>query len=201
MLEFWERLGLRDKEKRRVWQLCGLLIFGMVLMGASAGFGGGDLRPVMSGAVGNINNEIYSDTVVAPQESQSPEAELEQKLSAILSRIEGAGEVRVSLTFAKSAQTEYAVNASTTLRSTQENTEGGQTRSTTEETSSGSLVMSESGGRGEPVAVQESMPQVQGVLVVAAGGDKPQVCAQISQALQNLLALPAHKIVICQAGV
>ena len=47
--------------------------------------------------------------------------------------------------------------------------------------------------------VQQSMAEVQGVLVVAEGGDNPAVRAQIAEALQNLLAVPAHKIVICQA--
>ncbi len=191
MLEFWEKLGLRDKEKRRACLLGGLLVVGMLLMGASSGapLGFGTAAPVMADA--NVN----MDQADRPQRL-SPEDEREQERAAILSRIEGAGEVSVSLTFAKSAQTEYAVNASTTLRSTQEATDGGQTRSVTEQTSTGELVMSDSA----PVAVQESMAQVQGVLVVASGADKPRVCAQISEALQNLLALPAHKIVICRAG-
>ena len=56
-------------------------------------------------------------------------------------------------------------------------------------------------GNGGPVILQQTMAEVQGVLVVAEGGGSPAVRAQIAEALQNLLAVPAHKIVICQAGV
>lgn len=179
--------GLRDKEKRRIWQLGGLLLVGLLLMGSSAWLSTGQ------------NDAVSSDlpTVAASAAALSPEAELEQRLAAVLSRIQGAGQVSVSLTFARSAQTEYAINASTTVRTTDETTDSGQKRSTREQTSSDNLVLAD--GKGGPVMVQQSMAEVQGVLVVAEGGDNPNVRAQIAEALQNLLAVPAHKIVICQA--
>lgn len=184
--------GLRDKEKRRIWQLGGLLLLGLLLMGTSAWLSAGptDAQP---------NAAALDMAAAAPAggAALSPEAELEQRLAAVLSRIQGAGRVSVSVTFARSAQTEYAINASTTVRTTDETTEGGQTRSTREQTSTDNLVLAD--GNGGPVMVQQSMAEVQGVLVVAEGGDNPAVRAQIAEALQNLLAVPAHKIVICQA--
>lgn len=183
--------GLRDKEKRRIWQLGGLLLLGLLLMGTSAWLSAGSADAQPNGAA--------LDMAAAPAggAALSPEAELEQRLAAVLSRIQGAGRVSVSVTFARSAQTEYAINASTTVRTTDETTEGGQTRSTREQTSTDNLVLAD--GKGGPVMVQQSMAEVQGVLVVAEGGDNPAVRAQIAEALQNLLAVPAHKIVICQA--
>lgn len=183
----WPKIleGLRDKEKRRLGLLGGLLVLGLLLMGAS-----GWLTAFSPGEAPDANVNL-------PEAELSAEAELEGRLAAVLSRIRGAGEVRVSVTFARSAQAEYAVNASTTVRSTEETTAGGQQRSISEQTSSGSLVLAD--GNGEPVLVQQSMAEVQGVLVVAQGGGDPTVRAQIAEALQNLLAVPAHKIVICEA--
>lgn len=188
----WPKIleGLRDKEKRRLWQLGGLLVLGLLLMGASgwlAGFSPGSAP----------NTPAAADNANLSEAKLSAETELEGRLAAVLSRIRGAGEVSVSVTFARSAQAEYAVNASTTVRSTEETTAGGQQRTTSEQTSSGSLVLAD--GNGEPVLVQQSMAEVQGVLVVAQGGGDPAVRAQIAEALQNLLAVPAHKIVICEA--
>lgn len=189
MMEIWQKLGLRDKEKRRLWQLGALLLAGLLLMALSGGIAAADKtaeRPQEAGAA----------EVVAPA---SAEEALEQRLAAVLSRIDGAGEVSVSLTFARSAQAEYASNASTTVRTTEEAGADGQIRSTSEQTASDSLVLAD--GSGGPVLLQQTMAEVQGVLVVAEGGGSPAVRAQIAEALQNLLAVPAHKIVICQAGV
>ena len=71
--------GLRDKEKRRIWQLGGLLLVGLLLMGSSAWLSTGQ------------NDAVSSDLpmVAAPAAALSPEAELEQRLAAVLSRIQG----------------------------------------------------------------------------------------------------------------
>ena len=184
--EFLAKLGLGGREKRRLAGLLLLLAAGLILLGLSSMLGQRD-RP--GGAEQELSPQI---TAAAVDEA----AALEQKLAAILSRIRGAGEVSVALTFGSSGRTDYAVNASTTLRTTEENDAGGSRR-TTEETRRDDMVLA--AGNADPVAVQQSGPQVQGVLVVAAGADDPAVCGQIAAALTNLLDVPPHKIVICPA--
>jgi stage III sporulation protein AG len=187
-----EKLGLANADKKRILQLLAVLVCGLLLMAFSSYFSerGGNVS-----VEGTVARQISAEGQVVS--IYGAEEALEDRLSRILSRIEGAGEVSVSLTFARSGETEYAVNASTTMRTTEENGSG-TLRSTTEQTSTDSLVLAD--GNGSPVTVRETMPEVQGVLVVAEGGDNAAVCSQISTALQNLLAIPAHKIVICPAG-
>jgi stage III sporulation protein AG len=195
-IKFLQKLGLANADKKRIVPMLAVLILGMLLMAGSSFFsydrGGGASADSLTGQQNSLTAEGNNDGVYGAEEA------LEQRLSKILSRIEGAGEVSVSLTFARSGETEYAVNASTTLRTTEESGGSGTLRSTTEQTSTDSLVLAD--GNGSPVTVRETMPEVQGVLVVAEGGSDAAVCAQISTALQNLLAIPAHKIVICPAG-
>lgn len=181
--EFLAKLGLGGKEKRRLAGLLLLLAAGLTLLGLSSLLGQRD-RPG-----GAAQPQITAEAV-------DEAAALEQKLAAILSRIRGAGEVSVAVTFGSSGRTDYAVNASTTLRTTEENDAGGSRR-TTEETRRDDMVLA--AGNADPVAVQQSGPQVQGVLVVAAGADDPAVCGRIAAALSNLLDVPPHKIVICPA--
>lgn len=183
--DFCVRWGLGDKEKRRVPLLIGALAVGLLLMGVSQGIGGRE-------------SSVYSENAPPVEVAAEPseEAELEERLSAVLSRIKGAGEVEVSLTFAASGEVEYAVNASTTLRVTEEEGDASN-RSTTEETRTDNLVLTD--GNSVPLAVKSKSAEVQGVLVVAEGGDNPAVCRAISEALQNLLDVGAHKIVICTA--
>ncbi|MBQ3180341.1 MAG: hypothetical protein IJB55_03190 [Firmicutes bacterium] len=185
---WWDRLGLHDGSRRRLGWLGAVLVLGLLLMGLSSTASAPQVAAVSADAA----------DVPAVSAAVSPEAELEGRLRSILSRIEGVGQVDVTVTFAAGTLTEYAVNASTTLRTTEENDTSGQSRSVVEQTSSDSLVLLD--GDGSPVAVRQSMAEVQGVLVVAEGGSDPAVCVQISAALQNLLAVPAHKIVICPAG-
>lgn len=186
---WWDRLGLHDGSRRRLGWLGAVLVLGLLLMGLSSTASAPQVAAVSAGAAADV-------PAVSP--AVSPEAELEGRLRSILSRIKGVGQVDVTVTFAAGTLTEYAVNASTTLRTTEENDTSGQSRSVVEQTSSDSLVLLD--GDGSPVAVRQSMAEVQGVLVVAEGGSDPAVCVQISAALQNLLAVPAHKIVICPAG-
>ncbi len=185
--EFLAKLGLGGKEKRRLAGLLLLLAAGLTLLGLSSLLGQRD-RP------GGAEQTAQPQITAAAEVDEA--AALEQKLAAILSRIRGAGEVSVAVTFGSSGRTDYAVNASTTLRTTEENDAGGSRR-TTEETRRDDMVLA--AGNADPVAVQQSGPQVQGVLVVAAGADDPAVCGQITAALTNLLDVPPHKIVICPA--
>ena len=182
--DFWAKLGLADREKRRIPLLLAVLALGLLLMALS------------SWAGGEMQQEMPLPQVESPP-AEGTEAALEAKLSQTLSQIRGAGEVTVSVTFAQSGRTEYAVNASTTLRSTDEQDEQGGSRRTTEETQADTLVLAE--GNDNPVTVQQTMPQVQGVLVVAEGGDDPDVRRRLLEALTYLLAVPAHRIVICPA--
>ena len=189
-MHFLDKLGLHDAAKRRLGLLSAVLVLGLLLMGGSALAERSDAVAAMADA--------SPDEAALPAAALSPEAELEARLRSILGCIDGVGQVDVTLTFAAGAVTEYAVNANTTLRTTEESAADGQSRSVVEQTSSDSLVLLD--GDGSPVAVRQSMAEVQGVLVVAEGGANPTVCAQISAALQNLLAVPAQKIVICPSG-
>lgn len=202
---FSARLVLSSASRRRLWILSAVLVFGMLLLGISSAFS--DYKAGYENAYqdsyrdsyGNLYSEDAAGEDAAnssDSSDMSEEAALERRLVSILERIEGAGRVDVRLTFAVGGRTEYAVNSNISERQTGES-EGDEQRSVTERTASETLVLP---GNGGPVVVQQSGAKVQGVLVVADGGADAAVCARISAALQNLLAVPAHKIIICPAG-
>ena len=49
-------------------------------------------------------------------------------------------------------------------------------------------------GSQEPVIEKELQPQIEGIIISAQGGGSPQVKAEISEAMEALFGLPAHKI-------
>ena len=112
--------------------------------------------------------------------------ELEEKLEATLSRIDGAGEVTVALTMRSGARQVLAQDVTVSDR------EGssGEERTT--------VVISGGSGREEAVALQELAPQFQGAVVVCTGGDDPTVRLKLAEAVADLTGLGADRISICK---
>ncbi len=194
---FFSKFGLEGIQWKKCIPLAIVLVFGIALMSLSS-FGGKQAGQPKQTEVLGETEAITATAEPVTAKQQSEEELLEAKLTKVLSRIAGVGEVTVSLTFAQGSKTEYAVNASTTVRSTEETDAGGGSKTVTEKTEDGQLVMGNNSS--SPVAIQQTSPQVQGVLIVAEGADDPVVCTQISRAVESLLAVPLHKIVICPAG-
>lgn len=122
----------------------------------------------------------------------SSEREMEQRMSEILSQIQGAGQVEVMLTFRASTESIVAHEEKTEEARTQEN--GKTSENLRKETT---VVMTEDGkGNTSPLVLTENSPQVEGVVIVAQGGDNAVVCKALNSAAQALLNVPAHKIAI-----
>lgn len=120
---------------------------------------------------------------------------LERRLEKILSQMAGVGDASVSIVYAEGPTKEYAVNVSTTAKEIEEKDQSGGLRTTNEKTETGQMVMVE--GDAQPVLVKESMPKIQGVLIVAQGVEDPAVKEKLFKAVQTLLQVPAHRITIC----
>ena len=99
--------------------------------------------------------------------------ELEEKLEATLSRIDGAGEVTVALTLRSGARQVLAQDVTVSDR------EG-------------------SSGEERTTVVQTLAPQFQGALVVCPGGDDPTVRLKLAEAVADLTGLGADRISICK---
>jgi len=61
-------------------------------------------------------------------------------------------------------------------------------------------VLNDAQGGEKPVIVQEQLPRVRGVVIVAGGVVSPLVESRIVQAVQALLDIPAHKITVLPRG-
>lgn len=122
------------------------------------------------------------------------EKELEQRVKEILKNVDGVGEVDVMLTLKSSKEKILHVDKDKSRSSTEEKDSAGGTRkSMTEEVKESSLL---SGGTGtnEPVIEKELQPEIAGIVISAQGGGSAAVKAEISEAMEALFGLPAHKI-------
>ena len=71
--------------------------------------------------------------------------------------------------------------------------DSGSTQDTEQETEE-TTVYVENGSEKQPYVTKEVLPKVEGVLVVAEGGDDPRVISDISDTVMALFRVEAHKI-------
>ena len=122
------------------------------------------------------------------------EAELERRLEEILEGMAGAGKVKVMITFASSKELVVEKDRPMTRANTTESDGEGGTRTIYQTDSGESTVYLGEGSDSEPYVVKTLTPKVEGVLVAAQGAGTGEVTKNITEAIQALFDLAAHKI-------
>ena len=140
---------------------------------------------------------FLSDTLFATQKKPSAEtsggteqylAYLRQELEDSISRIDGAGAVKVVLTLEDGGTSNYAQDEKS---STETQTDGGimTDRSSSRESE---YVLSD----GVPVLESSIEPSVKGVSVICEGGDDIKVIARITEFVSVGLGIPTNRICV-----
>ncbi len=111
------------------------------------------------------------------------EREIEERLTAAISRIGGAGEVWVMVSLSDTGETDYLTDTEETR------TEEGEKRE--EKRSEKAVVVS-----GEAVVTQTAAPKVAGVAVVCEGGGAAAVQEKIYALIHALYGLPSTRVSI-----
>ena len=135
---------------------------------------------------GERKQDTGSDGTSDVRETFDLEA-LEEKLSKTLSKVEGAGEVTVTLTVKRGMEQVLASDRITSV------SERGS--SVEEET-----VLVNSGGGQETVLLTQRYPTFQGALVVCEGGDDAEIRLLLTQAVSALTGLGADRITVCKGS-
>ncbi len=107
--------------------------------------------------------------------------------------MEGVGKVEVMITLQDNGEQVLEKDIS---RNSQEVTEEGEVKRNTYESQyqEETVFVKESGNEGQPFIAKESVPAVEGVLVVAEGGGNGKVAKNISDAVLALFPVEVHKI-------
>ena len=124
---------------------------------------------------------------------------LERELEHILSQMEGAGEVSCMVTLSESAEKIIEKDLEVLDDSMTESDSQGGTRTTNQSSRNETTIYSE-GENGNPYVSKEISPKVEGVLVIAEGGDNALVVKNITESLQALFGIESHKIRIVKKG-
>lgn len=142
----------------------------------------------------NAQTEIAQTNGTGSGESDYEET-LETRLAQILEGMDGVGNVQVMITFQD--QGESVVEKDVTMRQDAgTGSSGAGSSNSGSRESSESTVFSQSDGDETPFVNKEILPKIDGVLVVAEGGADAGVRKNISEAVEALFGLDAHKIKI-----
>lgn len=120
---------------------------------------------------------------------------MEQRLEEMLSLIQGVGKVKVMITMADKGEKIVEKDIPLERSNIVENDSAGGNRSTNEMYSQEETVyFTGSDGEKIPYVVKENIARVEGVSVVAQGGDREQVQKNITEIIQALFGIEEHKI-------
>ena len=120
---------------------------------------------------------------------------LEQRLSEMVSRIDGAGRSCVMVTMDSTREAVYAQD----LRETEDTSSSSESGRTTE---SGNIsreqthILMDRGSGEEPLVEKQIEPQVRGVMTLCEGAENPVVEQRVTEAVKTVLGIPASRICV-----
>lgn len=126
------------------------------------------------------NKETKAPTL--PAVSAPAEQDLQTQLTALLSRLSGAGEVQVLLSVASGEEIFYQCN------------ENSSSSDSSSSMNSQTVVITDSGRNQKGVVRQINPPVYQGAVILCQGADDPKVRLSIVQAVSSAAGLPTHRI-------
>ena len=144
----------------------------------------------------NISFENAPETESRQDETDRYVEQLEKKLSELLTRVEGAGEVEVIITLHSSLERVVEKDISLQQSDTQEADAQGGNRTVGNTNTNEDTVFVTDGSSSVPYVIKTLSPTVEGVLVLAEGAGSGNVSNELSEAVRVLLGVEAHKIKI-----
>lgn len=193
----WKEILEKIKEKASLPkknQLLIILLLGILLVVIAIPTPGKDKNTkgeAESKSLSDSSGSAYTDS------SEAYEEYLEKRVARTLEYVQGVGKAEVMITLKSSGQKIIEKDSKSTSQKTQEEDSSGGTRSVQDNTSDKTSIYKQgSDGSQSPYVSKELTPEISGVVVIADGGDNAVVVQNITEAIQALFGVEAHKIKI-----
>lgn len=136
-----------------------------------------------------------TDNTETKEETEIYINELENRLKNVLAKVEGIGDVEVMITLKGSKEKVILKDGPYTQESMNEvDGEGGNRDSSSISKEDTTVLVDGGNGESMPYVIQELEPEVEGIVVIAEGGDNAEIMTEIMEAAQVLFNVPAHKV-------
>lgn len=191
------------KENLVVLILSGVLLFIIALptesgkggSGSDTGTAEGENKILTLGELGGTGvNTESGETLITTGTDEKYAAVLEQKLTDILSDMADVGKVRVMITLKSSGELIVEKEEPVSRSATNENDSQGGSRIVNQVETGDTTVYRTEGTISEPYVVKTLSPEIEGVLVVAEGAGSGSVNKTVTEIVQALFGVEAHKV-------
>lgn len=119
---------------------------------------------------------------------------LEEKLEAILSKIQGVRNVKVCINYSESSEVVAMYNETSKVSDTEESDTSGGTRKIQETDSQKDIIYKEENGEKTPITQKVVQPKIEGAIITAKGANDMTTKTNIIQAVEAATGLATHKI-------
>ncbi|MGL5692774.1 MAG: stage III sporulation protein AG [Peptostreptococcaceae bacterium] len=181
--------NLNEKDKKKIYSLLSLGVICVIALIVIS------CIPESGKSSENQEGAQVAKQEKSEQNSSNQELNLEARLQEILSEINGAGNVKVMLTYDSSEELEPAFNSNSTTETTEEKDAQGGERKVTTESENKTMITS---GTNSPMILKTNEAKVKGVLVVASGATDPKVKQTLYEAVQTALQVEGHQVKIIE---
>ena len=168
-----------DRDSKVIYKL----IFGLVL---------GIIILIMSPPKKNFSSDDHKDKLSDPLKvlQKNKKKNLELRLENILSSVSGVGNVKVMITLRYGKEIVVAQDVSSTENITKEFDGSSVAKEIIDKKSDTKKVIIDK----EPLVLKQIEPKVEGVIIIAQGGDNIYVKDALIKSAQTILNVDAHKI-------
>ncbi len=195
LLEIWkEKLSQIPKSR---WYV--ITMVGILLLLIAARLEKVEDTPGNSGIISGESRDTITVMEDTDTVGASYAAYLEGKLKNVLSMIEGVGNAEVVVTLKNSSEKIVDKEYSRTENQLEEADNTGGTRISSEQSYEENTVLVGE-DNGTPYVLQEIVPEIEGILVVAEGADSAVIEEKITDALAALFGISPHKIRVLKKG-
>ena len=170
--------------------LLGVLLFVIALPVKKEDSGKGQEK---ENAAAMLEELTASTQTVTAGSTEEYAAYLEEKLKKMLEAVRGLGEVEVMVTLESSEEKIVEKDMTAERSNTEEQDAAGGARTVNTSNTEYRTIYREDTG-GDPFVVKTITPKVEGVLVVAEGAGKGNMAGEITQIIQALFGVEAHRI-------
>lgn len=189
------------KDNLLILILAGILLFVIALptkSGSENGATGGGEKEGGRAVYESTAGEAEAETA---GENADYAAELEKRLTEALGNMAEVGRVRVMITLKSSGELVVEKETSLTKSVTNETDSQGGSRTVNTSETGDTVVYSTDGSSSTPYVVKSYVPEIEGVLVVAEGAGNGKVNRTVTEVVQALFGVEAHKIMVVKMEV
>ena len=187
MKQWWEQIRSFGKQRKKEQLLTAVLVVVILLLAfwPSAA----DHEEQEKQQTEEVQTQVQAEETNADERKN-----LEDDLKRILLQVDGVGEVDVAVTMESTGRKLVEKDVPLSESSVDETGNGTNSKKESKNSEEATVYLENADGTKAPYVIEETMPVVRGVLVVAQGADDPQVVAEIKEAAMALFHLEAHKI-------